>query len=487
MNTLLSLWKSSAARWAGLLVCVVAGVASRDRWWPRVDSLVDQWVARPAAKSGHEAHGPPVEHGAAAPAVNSSLDLSKQAMLNLGLTQEFLRPVELSTYRKTISIPGSIVERPGQSLIQVSTPMTGVITEVAAFRGAAVEPGQLLFRIRLTHEDLVQSQTDLVKALGELDVENREIARLQVVTDSGAIAGKSLLERKYAKEKLEALLQAQRETLRLHGLSPRQVEQISRDRRLLSELSVTVPAADQKPGELQLTDRSGRQPVAFIAEEPATQAGPSMLIIESLDVQRGQSVEQGGKLCVLADYSRLYIEGRAFEQDIEAVNSVLSKGWNVSAVLTGGTTIGELPLSFVSSEIDPESHTLRFYVDLPNAVLRDSVNADKQRFVTWKYKPGQRLQLRIPVEEWPNQIVLPVDAVAAEGAESFVFRRNGRTFQRVSVQVLHTDQTSVVIANDGSVSPGEVVALRSSHQMQMAIKNKSGGAIDPHAGHNHAH
>jgi hypothetical protein len=75
--------------------------------------------------------------------------------------------------------------------------------------------------------------------------------------------------------------------------------------------------------------------------------------------------------------------------------------------------------------------------------------------------------------------------VAQEGADSFVFQRNGRRFDRVAVHVMHRDQTSVVIANDGTLFPGDVVALRSAHQLQMAIRNKSGTAIDPHAGHNH--
>ena len=271
--------------------------------------------------------------------------------------------------------------------------------------------------------------------------------------------------------------------------------QIAKERRLLSELSVKVPTADQAPQELQLTDLAGREPVSMVDEtavdveaKPAGAAAAGTrppLIVESLDVQRGQSIEQGGKLCVLADYSRLYIEGRAFEQDIDAVNVVVTQEWKVSAAFTGGAQIDDLPLSYVSSEIDPDSRTLKLYVDLPNEILRDSRNADGQRFITWKYKPGQRLQLRIPVEEWAYQIVLPVDAVAQEGAESFVFRQNGKRFERVAVHVIHSDQTSMVIENDGSVFPGDVVATKSAHQMQMALKNKSSGAIDPHAGHTH--
>ena len=496
MNSNSALNKSTAIRWGAGLLVLGLGAVTFSSWWPAVNSLADRVLAKPNSSEAGHGHDHGSEGHASHGAEVTALELSTQAKLNLGLTAEYLRPIELSNYRKTIPIPSVIVERPGQTLIQVSTPMTGVVTEVAAIQGSAVETGQLMFRIRLTHEDLVQSQTDFVRSLGELDVENREIARLQKVTESGAIAGKSLLERQYAKEKLEALLQSQRETLRLHGLSPRQVDQIAKDRRLLNELSVTVPTADQSPQELQLTDMQGRQSVIFLAQAPTAEkdAAPTQnephekrppLIVESLDVQRGQSVEQGGKLCVLADYSRLYIEGRAFEQDIEAVNSVVSKEWKVSAEFTGGARIDNLPLSFVSSEIDPDSRTLKLYVDLPNEILHDTRNSSGQRFLTWRYKPGQRLQLRIPVEEWTDQIVLPLDAVAQEGAESFVFRQSGKTFERVAVHVIHSDQTSAVIANDGSVFPGDVIARRSAHQMQMALKNKSGGGIDPHAGHNH--
>jgi cobalt-zinc-cadmium efflux system membrane fusion protein len=42
-----------------------------------------------------------------------------------------------------------------------------------------------------------------------------------------------------------------------------------------------------------------------------------------------------------------------------------------------------------------------------------------------------------------------------------------------------------VVAQDGSLFPGDVVALTGAAQLQMALRNRSGGAIDPHAGHSH--
>ena len=81
--------------------------------------------------------------------------------------------------------------------------------------------------------------------------------------------------------------------------------------------------------------------------------------------------------------------------------------------------------------------------------------------------------------------MLPVDAVVQEGAETFVFRQNGDHFDRIAVHVEDRDPQQVVIANDGAVYPGDVLAAQGAYQMHLALKNQAGGGIDPHAGHNH--
>ncbi|MFO0940297.1 MAG: efflux RND transporter periplasmic adaptor subunit [Pirellulales bacterium] len=145
----------------------------------------------------------------------------------------------------------------------------------------------------------------------------------------------------------------------------------------------------------------------------------------------------------------------------------------------------ELELAWIENEINPASRTLRFFANLPNRIDADDRNTTGQRYVQWEFRPGQRMQLSIPVETWEEQFVLPVDAVVKEGFESFLFLQNGDQFDRVAVHEKFRDTTSVVVENDGAVYPGDIVALRGAHQMHMALKNKSGGGADPHAGHNH--
>ncbi len=498
-------------RWLSrLAVAAALGVAALTAgwWWPRlqiqIDTLVEARQGRtahedPHAAAGHDAHDEHDAHGAhdahddhhhADPAQLNVLELSSQAIQNLGLTAEYLQPLSRQTFRRSITLPAVVIERPGRTRINVAVPMTGVVTDVYAVTGEAVEPGDGLLQVRLTHEDLVRAQVDFLRTLGELDVELKEVARLQEVTRSGAVAGRILLEREYAQERLQAQLNAEREALRLHGLSERQVDQMAADRKLLSELRIVAPAIDGgilRPRELELSGQPV-QPVSFVARDAAESASPRPLVVSQLHVQRGESVPAGKSLCELADYSVLFVQGQAFERDSAVIDQATERRWPITAVWATGSGESrheELPLRYIDNEIDPVSRTLHIYVSLQNEVIRDERNEQGQRFVTWRYRPGQRLELLIPVEEWTGQFVVPVTALAADGAESYVFRKDDDHFVQTPVHVLYRDQHSAVLADDGSVFAGQVIALRNAHQMQMALKNKAGGGIDPHAGHSH--
>lgn len=502
--------------WLVAIVVAVFAFVTSGIWIPATESLVDNTLARfrsgsdgevddtPEHEPGgdsHEGHG----HDEA-----TSLELSAQARRNIGLTDELLREVRLQTFRRAITVPAMVVERPGRTQIQVATPMTGVITHVHAVTGESVESGSLLFQIRLTHEDLVQVQTEFLKTIGELEVERREVKRLTVATSTGAVAKIKLIERQYEEEKLEARLQAQQEALRLHGLSDRQVQQIVDDRRLLRELQIVVPFPDQhSDDELRLTGQAARhagfQEVTFQpsatpnTEKPnaekipqpdvARQSPEAPLVLTTLNVHKGQAVSAGETLCVLSDMRRLYIEGQAFEQDMSLLEHAAGKGWPMTAIQPASgqdpVLIKNLQVAYLDNRVSVEARALKFYVSLPNSIVSTTQSEDGQRFIGWKFKPGQRMQLRVPVEEWTDRIVLPVDAVAKEGAEYFVFMENGDHFDRRTVHVEYRDQFNVVVANDGSLFEGDVVAFTGAHQMQMALKNKSGGAVDPHAGHTH--
>ena len=192
------------------LVLTITIAANYSFWWPTFSSLVDRTLKqRRVSKAsvdehaGHD-HGPGEhdEHAGqdhAGHDAGTSLELNAQALKNLGLSSDYLKPIALSDYKRTITIPAIVATKPGRTQIRVSSPLSGVVTHVHAVTGEAVTAGELLFEVRLTYEDLVDTQTQFLKTLSDLDVERREIARLEEVTQSGAISAKTLLERRYSK------------------------------------------------------------------------------------------------------------------------------------------------------------------------------------------------------------------------------------------------------------------------------------------------
>ena len=392
-----------------------------------------------------------------------SLTLSEQARRTIGLTEG---EVALGTFHRTIAVPGMVVERKGRSRFTIIAPLTGYLTKIQVTEGAAVAPDQPLFELRLTHEELVQLQADLLKTSAEVDVVRREIARLEGIGPEGLIATKTILERKYEMQKLEAVLQSERQAILLHGLTEAQIDDIVASRRLLRSVVVRAPG-----------------PAAL----PADTGADAPLLVQELLVEQGQHVIAGDTLAVLVDHETLLVEGEAFEQDLPQIVAAARDKQPVSLVLETNagpaTRIDGLAIASVASRVNPESRALHFYVTLPNE--RITAGAGDERFVTWRHKPGQRMQIRVPVEEWPDRIVLPAEAVAQDGVESYVFRANGDHFDREPVHVEHRDPQWVVIANDGALFPGDRVAMSAAQQLQLALKTKSGGGIDPHAGHHH--
>ncbi|MEZ5940168.1 MAG: efflux RND transporter periplasmic adaptor subunit [Planctomycetaceae bacterium] len=465
-------------------------------FWAPLTSWVEATLAqyRQAGSLGHDhSHGGEHNHGAPKTEL-PSIHLSSEARKNLGLTSEALLPLKPQTFRRQIVLPSIVATRPGRTELHVATPLTGLVTHVHAVEGETVSPGTTLFKIRLTHEDLVQAQTDYLRVLGEREVEVRELERLtKRFTDSAIVPERTILEHEYARDKLDALIAAQEEALKLHGLSERQVQEIQENRRLLSDLHLVAPQLDEhdETEELRLSNSlSSPEQVAFVAPDgvQATEETSPLLAVEKMLVAKGKAVAAGENLCTLADYSRLFIEADAFEQDAPLILESLKRQWPISAVrLNGddGETLSDLSIVYIDSEVDRESRSLHVYLDLKNEILNDRTNQEGQRFVTWKYRPGQRFQLLVPVEEWTDVLVVPIDAVERDGANAYVFRQNGNSFRQTPVHIRYRDQRHAVIEASDKLPVGSIVAQRSAHRLYMAIQNASGGGVDPHAGHNH--
>ncbi len=424
---------------------------------------------------------------------NRSIALSAIARRNLRLEYAVL---EVKPFEQTASVPGMVVERSGRSTFVVSALMNGSIERVYPLAGQTIQAGDPLFELRLTHEDLVRVQTEYLDTVFALDVIDQEVKRLEQAAEGGAIAGKTLLEKQYQQQRLSGTLAAQTQQLLLHGLTQEQIDSIHKNHSLISHVTIYAPLSDENDSQI-LSDSNH--------EKDHTSESSVCWQVQSLNVSRGKHVLAGETLCILSNHSQLYVEGKAFEQDFFTLEQMFRDEVPFSAILETGMSeadqsreeISGLTIKYLANQIDPVSRAFLFYAKLPNQMESERKDTNGHIFSTWKYRPGQRFELRIPILRRDDAIVLPADAIVQEGSETFVMvaevsndskpqNTTGEiVFDRHPVHLLYRDRISAIVENDGELPLGRFVAARGSYQIYLAIRNQSGGAVDPHAGHNH--
>jgi multidrug efflux pump subunit AcrA (membrane-fusion protein) len=206
--------------------------------------------------------------------------------------------------------------------------------------------------------------------------------------------------------------------------------------------------------------------------------------VGDLQVELGTQVQAGQTLVMLADHQELWIAGKAFKREAPYLARAAEENWEVEVEFAEdapGAWEGlpgaweDAPQRFairhLANAVDPDSRTFQFVIPLRNQSR--AYERDGKRFVVWRYRPGQRVRLNVPVEELKDVIVVPAGAIVREGPEAYLFRQNGDLFDRLAVRVLHEDRSTVVIANDGSVSPGWFVAQNSAASLNRVLKSQA--------------
>ncbi|MEI8020197.1 MAG: hypothetical protein WCH39_18485 [Schlesneria sp.] len=472
------------------LIAGLGGFAyfTRDRWLPLFDRASVTLASE--ASSEHAGH----VHPATVQGATASISLTDRARQNLGLQTG---KVELQDWWQTISIPAEVIEEPGHSEQGVSSTVHGIVLKIHAFPGQTVRAGDPLVDIQPTAELLANAESALLKTLQEMELVELQIERISPTVESGATPAMRKVEKEYERTRLESQRLIQTQELLVRGLSPVQIEEIIKTKTLIRRITVRVPAGtlsgDEEVTPIKLTGNT----VADNAHGPGPLAIPrnhehgSVYSVEALNTHLGQHVQPGNELCRLARHSHLLIAGRAFERESHLVARALENEWPVKAVFE---TADESPviregltILYSDNVIDVDSSTLRFYVPLENEVLRDSTGNNGLTYRAWRFKPGQKVRLLVPVNHFTKRVVLPAEAIVREGADAYVFRMNGKLLERVAVRIESLDSREAVLANDGALFPGDFVARNQAYQLNLAMKKSQGGGESghSHAGHSH--
>ena len=467
------------------------GYLTRERWQPILDERLQKVRNGPPAKDEH-GHEAPGEHGHAGHAhgpATDSVTLSDQAVRNLGLrTGE----ISLGEYWRTITVPGIVAERQGHSERRVTTTLQGVVKRVRILTGQFVHPGDPIIDMEVTSDAIATAQSSLLKTIKELELVVAELERIDPLVKSGVIMEKVRLEKEYERKRLESARQVQIQELAARGLSPDQIREILDKNSLLREITIVAPGIDAQV----LTEQVDRAKMANVNEDgkrlPNSQASNKInpgFSVEEITVFPGKLVQPGEEICDLGLHFLLDVQGTAFEREATQISQCLERKWPVKAIFESEENkplVREnMNILYIENDIDPATRTFRFHIPIVNEILIDNKTATGTLYRTWRFKPGQRVRLLVPVEHWVERIVLPSEALVREGPDAFVFRSNGKQMERVAVHVEFMDAQNVVVANDGSLFPGDFVAQNNAYQLNLAIKKQSGSGIDPHAGHNH--
>jgi cobalt-zinc-cadmium efflux system membrane fusion protein len=442
------------------IMAILAGVAffTRDRWVTM--------FSLPESESHVTDSAPPVEE----PKV---LKLSPQARKNLELVAKPARP---QTYWRTIQVPGEIVDRPGQSDRGVTSPAVGVVSEVHAFPGDTVRPGDRLFTLRLFSEYLQSTQKQLFSSTREAQIAQEQLARLSPLADKGGISGSKIIDLENELRRQEAVIQSHRQDLLTRGLHPQQVDRVANGE-FVSTVEVVAPPRVKE-----------REKLVSIRQTSFQQGGDDGFAyeVQELNADLGQQVQAGQLLITLANHSSLYLEGHAFKREAPYLEKAAQNGWEISVEFAEDEPENwpkleqSFEIRYLSNSIDEESRTFDFFIPLANQSR--SYEKSGETFVVWRFRPGQRIRLHVPVEELADVLVLPSAAIVREGPEAYVFQQNGDLFNRIPVQVLHEDRLNIVVANDGSVTPGLYLAQSAAASLNRVLKSQaaSGMRADVH-------
>ena len=464
------------------------------------------------------------------------LALSELALANVGIAAGDAGTLVLqpSEYRKSFSFPGYVRYKPGRSLVGVPSPATGIVTKIYVEEGAALCPGQPLFELRLVGEELATAQLELTALLRKRDRLASEEKRLADLKEG--IAPREQREIALEKAENEAAIAAQKDALRFFGLPEATIEEVVVAKRtLVTSLTVCVPTFSDDASSFDPASTVHFEPPTHehFAEKPHFHQLEKTLVEKGESVSIGAPLCVVSDLRELWIEGRAFESDEPLVNAAFAEGRPVSAIF-VGAAGTDAPqeTVGPLAFRSVANKFDANARAFACYVELENYLLdaaphncavsashshphpnpetgvphshphseddashlhshseNDAKPAttaevaetcdDAAPRLNWRFKPGQRCELAVETETLQNVFVVPVAATAQEASETFLFEHVGnadgkRIWRKRPVRVLHQTASEVVVANDGSISPGAKIANRGAYQLYVALTNGGG-------------
>lgn len=276
--------------------------------------------------------------------------------------------VDESEVRRTISVPASVIADPDM-IAMVSPLIEGRVASVLVSQGDAVRKGQVLATFESMQ--LGEMAAEHVRAQSEAVTTASEYERIKGLHDGQVTSEKQLLAARNAMTSAQAAATAARVKLQAAGLSDEEIMALERGGRPLLAL---------------------RAPIAgLVAERHAAV---------------GQHAAAGDRLFELIALGSVTVEGNVFEADLAVVRSGQEAVFTTNA-WPGVTFTGRV--SSMSASLDAATNALAVYCTVANGGM--------------KLRPNQHGRLAIRTETSARVLHVPVDAIAYDGSDTYVFVR----------------------------------------------------------------
>lgn len=426
----------------------------------------------------HEGHG----KGEVAPFdLDTPRKVSPETAAHIGLqTAE----VDFGTVQEIIRLTGIV--RPVPDRIQsVTSLVDGAVTRILLQVGDVVEQGDLvaeihspqlaqyIYEFRKLETEYYQLQGELARARSNIDefsvqleaatefasIADAEFNRLQ--DNEGAIAANVLSDKQAAAIRTgsEARLKEIELSLAHQQLEAMtdQAEAMVQSQAALQEVIASIRNDDRNgTANLIAADIIVHSVLSTPESAPPVRIGTVRLyspirgVVIKRHVNGGQGVEAGQTLFVIAEYSRVQIEGELPESLVARLNQASGNTVRIRRA-SGGESglIGIGTVLFISPVIDPIKRTTHVIIEADNASgsLRDGLFVD----------------LSIVLREETSAVVVPASAVVVKGPMHFVFVKDGEYYKKQDINPGYRDDQFVEVL-DG-VFPGDVIVTRGTYSL----------------------
>jgi membrane fusion protein, heavy metal efflux system len=348
--------------------------------------------------------------GAAPPA--AEFKVSAQQMKTLGVS---LLKLEQPGAIAGMAYAAKVLVPPGQEQV-VSAPVDGVVDQLLITDQQAVKAGQAL--MRLASPQYGEMQLKLIESASRARLSRKTLDRERQLLSDGIIPERRVQEAEAAAQDDLARVRQAEAVLRLAGIDAATIGRIA-------------AGGARQDGVIVRAKASG--------------------VITGVDVKPGQRVQQADALARLSSLHQLWLDIQA-----PAYPPFVMPPKTAEIQVVGRDAVA-LPLSVGSMVSDNQTVTLR---------ARVSRGAERLR-------PGEVVQVLVPFATNGAGWALPLQAVARQDDQAYVFVRTEQGFAARAVTVVASADASVQVTGD--LKAGQEIATSAVIALKAAWQGKSGG------------